>query len=293
MENYLGQYIAYLQEERKTSGNTTAAYKRDLDKLVLFLEEHGISDWNKVSFTLLNSYILGLERNGAASATVSRNVSTIKSYFSYLFHMKLIDNEPSLNLKAPKITRKVPEILTIEEMDRLLDTPDLTTPKGIRDKAMLELLYATGIKVTEVISLKVSDINMAMNFITCMDGKKGRMIPFGRPAAKAVSEYLTKVRPEMASNDSDLLFVNCNGSGMSRQGFWKIIKGYGEICGFADRLTPHTFRHSFAAHMILNGADLKSVQEMLGHSDISTTQVYTSFMNSGINSVYANTHPRK
>ncbi len=292
MESFIEQYMMYLQEVKKTSKNTIAAYKRDLEKSRCFLMEHGIDDFDKVTFTDLNSYILSLEREGCASSTVSRNVSTLKSFFGYLFRMKMINNEPSMNLKAPKIEKKIPDILTIEEMDRLLSLPD-DSFKGIRDKAMLELLYATGLKVTEIVSLHIEDVNLSMRYVRLFDGERERYVPFGETAKKALDRYLTDARDHFIKTPVDWLFVNYTGEQMSRQGFWKTIKNYGEMGGFEGRLTPHTFRHSFAAHMVENGADLKSLQEMLGHADISTTQIYSSFVDSKISSVYTKSHPRK
>lgn len=294
MESYVEQYILYLQRVKKTSENTVAAYKRDLNKLMQFLKEHAISDFGKATFTDLNSYILSLEKEGSASSTVSRNVSTIKSFFTYMLRMKIIENDPSVNLKAPKIVKKVPDVLTVEEMDRLLSLPD-DSVKGIRDKAMLELLYATGLKVSELISVKLSEINTPMRFIRLADGEKERIVPFNTSAKNAVENYINNSRSELLSerDSQDVLFLNYTGEPMSRQGFWKIIKQYGELAGFGEKLTPHIFRHSFAAHMVENGADLKSLQEMLGHSDISTTQIYSSFSHSGISAVYEKAHPRR
>lgn len=294
MESYVEQYILYLQRVKKTSNNTVAAYKRDLSKLMQFLMEHAIDEFDKVTFTDLNSYILSLEKEGNASSTVSRNVSTIKSFFTYLFRMKIMENDPSVNLKAPKIIKRVPEVLTVDEMDKLLSLPD-DSVKGIRDKAMLELLYATGLKVSELISVKLSDINISMRYIRLTDGEKERIVPFNISAKNAVEKYINNSRDKLISerDAQDVLFLNYTGESMSRQGFWKIIKQYGEMAGFGEKLTPHIFRHSFAAHMVENGADLKSLQEMLGHSDISTTQIYSSFVHSGISTVYEKSHPRK
>ena len=293
MDSFVEQYILYLQSVRKTSVNTVSAYRRDLNKLMQFLKEQGIEEFNKVTFTDLNSYILALEKEGSASSTVSRNVSAIKSFFTYLFRMKITENDVSVNLKSPKIVKKVPDILTVEEMEFLLSAPD-DSVKGIRDKAMLEILYATGLRVSEIISLKESDINISMRYIRLSDKGKERIVPFGTHAKDAVEHYIDYSRDKLLGDkETEYLFVNYSGEPMSRQGFWKIIKHYGEVSGFGERLTPHIFRHSFAAHMVENGADLKSIQEMLGHSDISTTQIYSSFVHTGINSVYDKAHPRK
>ena len=294
MDKLLEQYIMYLQNVKKTSANTVTAYKRDLTKLIQFLSERGFSDVSKISFTDLNSYILLLEKEGAATSSISRNVSTIKSFFLFLLRNRYIDNDPAQNLKAPKILKKAPRILTVEEIEVLLSLPD-DSPKGLRDKAMLELLYATGLKVTELIELKLNQVNSTLQYMRIHDKDRERVIPFGEFAKQALENYLENARPILVSGieDEEYLFLNYSGQPMTRQGFWKIIKNYGEQAGFDVGLTPHVFRHSFAAHMVENGADLKSLQELLGHSDISTTQVYSSFAHSGVNAVYQKAHPRK
>ena len=207
---------------------------------------------------------------------------------------RYIDNDPAQNLKAPKILKKAPRILTVEEIEVLLSLPD-DSPKGLRDKAMLELLYATGLKVTELIELKLNQVNAALQYMRIHDKDRERVIPFGEFAKQALVNYLENARPVLVSGteEGEYLFLNYSGQPMTRQGFWKIIKNYGEQAGFDVGLTPHVFRHSFAAHMVENGADLKSLQELLGHSDISTTQVYSSFAHSGVNAVYQKAHPRK
>lgn len=293
MEIYVEQYLQYLQNERKTAFNTVEAYGHDLRKMCHYLNEHGVTGIHQVTFTDLNSYLLTLEKKGCASSTVSRNVSTMKSFFLYLYRQKITYRDPSEKLKAPKIIKKVPEILSVEEMDCLLSCPETDTVKGIRDKAMLELLYATGMKVTEVISLKTEDVNMALKVINLHDEERERIVPFGEPAKKALSNYIENARPVISAGDTDIFFLNMNGKAMSRQGFWKIIKYYGACAGFEERITPHTFRHSFAAHMVENGADLKSLQEMLGHADISTTQIYSGFTNTGVGAAFLKAHPRK
>ena len=294
MDKLLEQYIMYLQNVKKTSANTVTAYKRDLTKLIQFLSERGFSDVSKISFTDLNSYILLLEKEGAATSSISRNVSTIKSFFLFLLRNRYIDNDPAQNLKAPKILKKAPRILTVEEIEVLLSLPD-DSPKGLRDKAMLELLYATGLKVTELIELKLNQVNSTLQYMRIHDKDRERVIPFGEFAKQALENYLENARPILVSGieDEEYLFLNYSGQPMTRQGFWKIIKNYGEQAGFDVGLTPHVFRHSFAAHMVENGADLKSLQELLGHSDISTTQVYSSFAHNGVNAVYQKAHPRK
>lgn len=286
-------FISYLHNIKKTSNNTELSYKRDLGKMRQYLEENGISGLNDITEEVLDSYIVYLEENQFAAATISRNIASMKAFFHYLAKEGVIEKDVSVGLKAPKIEKKMPEILTPEEVIWLLEQPKGDTPKEIRDKAMLELLYATGIRVTELITLKVSDVNMQMGFIICRDGSKERVIPFGVAAKKAMTNYLDKARNVMLFDlQSDILFVNCSGQPMSRQGFWKLIKYYAKKAGIIADITPHTLRHSFAAHLVENGADLRSVQEMLGHSDISTTQVYATLTHNRIREVYSKAHPR-
>ncbi len=293
MEREVQEFISYLHNVKKTSNNTELSYKRDLAKVCLFMEKRGISGVGAVKADDLKDYIKSLEEQKLAAATVSRNIASIKAFFQYMLQQGKITNDVSHNLKAPKIEKKIPEILTMDEVAALLEQADGDSPKEIRDKAMLELLYATGIRVTELITLKVSDVNISMNFILCRDAHKERMIPFGNKARIALVRYLDGTRDEIVEDkSSDVLFANCSGKPMSRQGFWKLIKHYAKKAGITADITPHTLRHSFAAHLVENGADLKSVQEMLGHSDISTTQIYANMNHNRIREVYAKAHPR-
>lgn len=274
--------------------NTELSYKRDLMKVADYMRSQGISDVKAINETNLNSYILYMEKNNFSAATVSRNIACIKSFYHYLVKEHIVPEDISENLKAPKVEKKIPEILTTQEVFRLLEQPKGDQPKEIRDKAMLELLYATGIRVTELISLKTTDLNLLLGYINCKDAHKERTIPIGHAAKEALERYLSGARDAMISNPEDeTLFVNCSGEPMSRQGFWKLIKYYAKKAGIESDITPHTLRHSFAAHLVENGADLKSVQEMLGHSDISTTQIYANMSHSRIREVYAKAHPRK
>ena len=293
MQYEISEFISYLHNEKKTSENTELSYKRDLAKLCAYLDEQGISDVSKVTATNLNSYVLDLEKKHFAPATISRNIASIKAFYHFLYREKRVNEDISEDLKAPKIEKKVPEIMTTQEVARLLEQPSGRSAKEVRDKAMLELLYATGIRVSELISLKISDVNMQMGFILCRDTNKERVIPFGNKARSALMKYLEGARGELVADpDNDILFVNCSGHPMSRQGFWKLIKYYTQKAGITADITPHTLRHSFAAHLVENGADLKSVQEMLGHSDISTTQIYATMNHNHIREVYAKAHPR-
>ena len=293
MQTEIDAFVTYLHNVKKTSTNTELSYQRDLKKLRLFLEEHGIMSVNKVLQSNLEDYISLMKKESFKPATISRNIASIKAWFHYMVKEHIIKDDVSDSLKSPKIEKKVPEIMTMGEVDTLLSQPSMNNPKEIRDKAMLELLYATGIRVTELISLTVEDLNLQMNYIICRDEHKERMIPFGSKARNALIDYLEHSRPIMVATDSsDVLFVNCSGQAMSRQGFWKLIKFYANKAGITADITPHTLRHSFAAHLVENGADLRSVQEMLGHSDISTTQIYANLNHNRLREVYAKAHPR-
>ena len=289
MEQEIRRFILYLHDEKKTSENTEVSYQRDLRKFMRFLEQQNIFQAERATETNLNSYILVLEKQGLSAATVSRSIASMKAFYLYLFKTGKVSSNPAEGLKAPKVEKKAPDILSIEEMAALLEQPDKGTSKGIRDKAMLELLYATGIRVTELISLRLSQLNLNMEYITCGDGERERVIPFGKQAKKALLRFLDGSRQELlGEHESDVLFPNCLGGTMSRQGFWKLIKHYARRAGIPTEITPHTLRHSFATHLVDNGVDLHIVQEMLGHSDIATTMIYSS----KTREIYAKAHPR-
>ena len=293
MEKEIKAFITYLHNVKGTSANTEMSYKRDLEKVQHFMESRGIRETAGVSTKDLEDYVKYLQDNQFAAATVSRNIASLKAFYHYMVQEGIVTEDISDALKAPKIEKKIPEIMSPDEVVRLLEQPSGNSPKEIRDKAMLELLYATGIRVTELITLKLSDVNMPMSFILCRDRNKERIIPFGTEAKNALTRYLDGTRDEMLENKtSDVLFANCSGQPMSRQGFWKLIKYYAKKADIKADITPHTLRHSFAAHLVENGADLRSVQEMLGHSDISTTQIYANLNHNHIREVYAKAHPR-
>lgn len=293
MDQYIQRFIEYLHNVKKMSENTEMSYRRDLAKVAAYLSEQGISDIKRVNATNLTGYVLYLEKNSFSAATISRNIASLKAFYHYLIKEGVVSVDAAEDLRAPKIEKKIPEILSMDEVVRLLEQPSGDSAKEIRDKAMLELLYATGIRVTELITLKLEDVNLNMGYITCRDANKERVIPFGNEAKKALTRYLSGVREALlADPSSEYLFANCSGQPMSRQGFWKLIKFYAKKAGITSDITPHTLRHSFAAHLVENGADLRSVQEMLGHSDISTTQIYAHMNHSHIKEVYAKAHPR-
>lgn len=295
MKTEVEAFISYLEQEKQASLNTVLSYRRDLVQFGEYLEQQGVSDPAKVTRTGLNSYILYLERQGKASTTISRGVATLKSFFHYEWKEGKIRRDPAELLKTPKVERKPPVILSVDEVNRILQQPSGQTPKEVRDKAMLELLYATGIRVSELIGLEVEDLNLSVGYITCRDGQKERMIPFGKTASQALKTYMETARPALLKGAaSPWLFTNCSGRPMSRQGFWKIVKYYGEKAGLSGEITPHTLRHSFAAHLISGGADLQAVQTMMGHADLATTQIYTLYLQKdGLRKAYAGAHPRK
>ena len=294
MQELIGDFIIQLHNEKNTSSNTEISYKRDLTKLFSYLREKNIDDITLVTKDNLEEYVDHLHQIGRAATTISRSIASMKAFFGYVKRQGLMEENPASELKAPKIVKKVPEILSVKEVDALLKQPSRNTPKELRDKSMLELLYATGMRVTELITLKIEDVNIKLEYVVCHDRKRERMIPFGTEAKNALVRYLNSGRQQLLGkeNDSDVLYPNCSGGEMSRQGFWKLIKYYGKKAGIKSELTPHTLRHSFATHLVENGADLKAVQEMLGHSDISTTQIYMSSSNQRVREVYEKTHPK-
>lgn len=291
METQIENYINYLNSVKHASANTVASYRRDLKKLCAYFAEKGCSDIRDISSTDLNSYVLDMENKGMSTATISRSIASIKSFFLFLLKNGDIKEDCADALKPPKIEKKAPETLTIEEINRLLEQPSKLTPKEIRDKAMLELLYATGMRVSELINLKVTDVNLTMNYILCRDVGKERVIPIENVAKVALENYMKSVR-ENICNGSMYFFTNMKGQPMTRQGFWKLIKSYAVKAGIEKDITPHMIRHSFASHLVSNGADLKAVQEMLGHSDISTTQIYLRSRQSKLKEEYDKAHPR-
>lgn len=293
MERDIQAFLTYLQTVKKSSDNTIMSYGRDLKKFQEYFRMQGIQSVSQITQTGLNSYALYLEKMKFTPSTVSRNIASIKAFYHFLFKQRLIEDDISDMLRAPKIEKKMPGIMSMQQMNDLLEQPSDGSPKSLRDKAMLELMYATGIRVSELTSLKLSDINLQMGFLVCSDGNKERVIPFGNTARAALLTYMEKGREALlVKPDSDVLFLNCYGEEMSRQGFWKLIKHYAKQAGIQEEITPHTLRHSFAAHLVENGADLKSVQEMMGHSDLASTQIYANMNQNRIRDVYTKAHPR-
>jgi len=290
---YIAQYEAYLQEVKQVSKNTLSSYMRDLRQFDQYWSRNAGTSFCEAVGKDLEEYITWLRRNGKSAATVSRCIASLRSFYQFLLGNGLVNENPASNLVPEKAVKKLPQILTGREVDLLLEQPSCADSKGHRDKAMLETLYATGIRVSELISLDEGDINLSIGVLHCKNWSKERMIPLYPAAIKALEEYMQRVRPHMLSDrDEPALFVNMSGDRMSRQGFWKIIKQYQEKAKISKEITPHTLRHSFAAHLLENGADLRSIQEMLGHADISSTQVYAQLVKKQLKDIYHKAHPR-
>ena len=287
------EYITYMQNERHKSKNTVESYRRDLNQYITYLTQSKVVSAESATKNDVLTYLLELKKSGRAPASISRMLTSLRSFYAYLRSNNLADSDPTESLEAPRVEKKLPKILSPEQISKLLASPDTTEPKGCRDKAMFELLYATGIRVSELIGLKMSDVDLDLRFIRCTSQGKERIIPIGERAVQAVSEYIVKFRSLLLrGNDTEFLFINCSGGSISRQGFWKVIKACGEKAGIEAEITPHMLRHSFAAHLLENGADMRAVQTMMGHADISSTQVYTALMDSHIREVYEKAHPR-
>lgn len=291
--SYIELFFDYLINNKELSANTLESYKRDIRQFEVYLREHALS-LEKVTKTIIITYLIALQKTGKATSTISRNLASIRCFYQFMQNERYIEVDPSANLESPKVEKKLPSVLTKKEVELLLEQPVPVDAKGARDKAMLELLYATGIRVSELISLDIDDVDLNSGLIICRNGKiKSRSIPLGNIAVKYTRMYLNDFRRKLCSNDNNqLLFVNFHGQKMTRQGFWKIIKYYTAKANINKSITPHTLRHSFAVHLIENGADLQAIQEMLGHSDISTTQVYCKVNKNKIKEVYSKTHPR-
>lgn len=288
----MAEYRAFLSGEKHSSDNTVSSYLRDLQQYLRWMESEALAP-EKATQTDVERYTRYLLSLGKSVATVTRALAALKSFYVYLMSVGAVSKNPARGLTLEKVERKLPQILTSKEVELFLEQPDARDAKGCRDKAMLELLYATGIRVSELIGLNVENLNLSAGFLRCPGTKKERIIPLYSTAVRALDDYIRHVRPQMIEQpDEPSLFVNMNGTRMSRQGFWKIIKHYQEIAGIQKDITPHTLRHSFAAHLLENGADLRSIQEMLGHADISSTQVYTHVVNQKLKDVYNKAHPR-
>ncbi len=293
MPDHIADYCRYLTEEKHAQKNTLNSYARDLNQFQTWLMANGITDLKKVKKETVNEYLQYMSGKGKSPATVTRSTASIRSFYNYMLREGRVKTNPAKAVTSQKVERKYPEILTNREVELFLEQPKCVDEKGFRDHAMLELLYATGIRVSELIGLNVEDVNLTVGFIRCTTHGKERIIPLYTAAVKALWEYMEKIRPRIiADENQQALFVNMSGERMSRQGFWKIIKYYQEKAEINKDITPHTLRHSFAVHLLENGADLRSIQEMLGHADISSTQIYTHVIQKQLKDVYNKAHPR-
>jgi len=294
MEQLLDQFLNYLAVEKGLSLNTLDSYSRDLIKYLNFIATKGIKDISQTSDLTVISFISIVKREGLSNRSIARNLTSIKMFYKFLTENNYINSNPTLNMETPKCESKLPQVLSIEEVDFLIQKPDRNTPLGLRDAAFLELLYATGLRVSEIISLSLNDINLEAGYLIAYGkGSKERVIPIGEVAQNLIKKYLKKARPSLLRNkQSHYLFITRIGKPMTRQGFWKLIKKYASSAGIKKNITPHTLRHSFASHLLERGADLRSVQTMLGHVDISTTQIYTHVTTERLKKIHNQYHPR-
>ncbi len=297
MESMIRAFLNYLKVEKGLAENTIAAYNRDLAKFAAFADKRGRA-LTDIQRDLVVDFLASLYRQKLDSRSVARNLVALRNFFRFALSEGVIQTDPTLNLESPKVRRTLPGFLRLEEIDKLLEQPDLRRPLGVRDKAMLELLYSTGLRVTELVNLRVGDLEMRMGCLRCIGkGDKERLVPVGRKALAAVEQYLSEVRPQLLRARRQapavpFLFINRLGGKLSRVGVWKILVNYGRRAGLRARLTPHKLRHSFATHLLERGADLRSVQLMLGHADISTTQIYTHVIEERLKQIYKAHHPR-
>ena len=292
MEKQVKLFLDFLKDDKKLSDNTLQSYRRDIEQYEKYVSENKINYLKATEETILE-YMEYLREENKKESTISRSLASIRSFYQYLIRIKKIKKDPTMTIESPKINKRIPNILTSKEVELLLDQPKDVDLKGTRDKAMLEFAYATGMRVTEMISLNIDDVRLDEGYVVCRGRTKSRNIPLGSMSLKALKEYIDDARPYLIRDEEeDALFVNVNGTRLTRQGFWKIVKYYKEQAHIEKDITPHVLRHSFATHLLQNGADLKAIQTMLGHSDISSTQVYMQFQDPGIKNEYKNAHPR-
>lgn len=292
MEKDIKKFLEFVEIDKKLSKNTFESYQRDITQYKEYVDNNKI-DYKTVENEDIINYLNSLKELGKKPSTISRHLASIRLFYQYLLKNKIVKTDPTKGIQSPKIEKKAPSILSSEEVSLLLEQPNGEDLKSIRDKAMLEIAYATGMRVTEIISLNIDDVDIDALSVTCKNGNKQRIIPLGKLSVKALQEYIVSARPNLIKTDEEkALFVNINGRRLTRQGFWKIIKYYKEQAHITTEITPHVLRHSFATHLLQNGADLKAIQTMLGHSDISSTQVYMQFQDDTIKNIYNKAHPR-
>ena len=295
MDDFLKEYLSLLKIEKNLSDNSISSYKTDLTKFILFLKEKNISDFDNVSYSVITDFFSKLKEYELTSASVSRYSSSLRGFFSYLFEQKYIRENPTKNLTSTKLARSLPTVLSFNEVEKILDQPDVKDKFGIRDRAILELFYSSGLRVSELINLKIADLFFDDEVIRVLGkGNKQRIVPIGKSAQKWITEYMLKVRPlfQKKMKSENILFLGRRGTKLSRMAIWKIVRKYTEQANIQKDVHPHTFRHSFATHLLEGGADLRAVQEMLGHADISTTQIYTHIDRDYIKQVHKDFHPR-
>lgn len=292
MEKQINGFLEFIKDDKKLSENTLQSYKRDIVQFEQYINENKIN-YQKMTDEDMKKYFDHLQESGKKTSTISRNVASIRSFYQFLVRNKKVKKDPTEKIQSPKVEKRAPSILTSSEIELLLDQPKDVDLKGIRDKAMLEFAYATGMRVSEIISLNIEDVNLKDGLVSCKYGSRQRNIPLGSLSLKALAEYIENSRPILIKDEKvNALFVNTNGKRLTRQGFWKIVKYYKDQAHITKDITPHVLRHSFATHLLQNGADLKSIQMMLGHSDISSTQVYMQFQDESIKNIYKHAHPR-
>lgn len=292
MQKQIKNFLDFIENEKKASQNTLQSYKRDITQYSNYIEENKIN-YLKIDEEDIREYLKYMNEEGKKSSTISRSLASIRSFYQYLLRVKKVKRDPTEGIQSPKIEKRIPAVLTSQEVELLLDQPKNIDLKGIRDKAMLEFAYATGMKVTEIISLNIDDVNLEEGYVTCKNKDKSRNIPLGSLSLKALKDYIENSRNILIKDENvKSLFVNTNGQGLTRQGFWKIVKYYKDQAHITKDITPHILRHSFATHLLQNGADLKAIQTMLGHSDISSTQIYMQFQDATIQNIYKKAHPR-
>lgn len=292
MEKQIKLFLEFIQKEKKLSNNTLQSYRRDIKQYEEYIEQEKMN-YLKITQEDIRAYLDELAQKGKKASTISRNLASIRSFYQFLFRARKVKGDPTEGIQSPKIEKKAPNVLSAKEVELLLDQPKDVDLKGTRDKAMLEFAYATGMRVTEIISLDIDDVNVEEGYAICRNGNKQRTVPLGGISVKALKEYVQEARPILIRDENEkALFVNINGKRLTRQGFWKIVKYYKEQAHITKDITPHVLRHSFATHLLQNGADLKAIQTMLGHSDISSTQVYMQFQNENLKNIYRKAHPR-